>query len=83
MRARVGGASTLRASSVFAFPLQKILPPKTLRLLNFEPALQVREIPSPPYAALRAARENFSENDASFIGATLYDQVRTFFQQQS
>ena len=59
-------------------PLQKLFG-SNLHLHNKE----VREIPSPPYAALRAARENFSENDASFIGATLYDQVRTFFQQQS
>ncbi|OGG40258.1 hypothetical protein A2118_03830 [Candidatus Kaiserbacteria bacterium GWA2_50_9] len=54
-------------------PLQKILPPKTLRLLNFESALhnkEVREIPSAPYAALRAARENFSENETSFVQET-------------
>ena len=41
---------------------------------------EVAEIPSPPYAALCAARANFSENETSFIRATLYDQVRTFFQ---
>ena len=37
---------------------------------------RILENPLPPYAALRAAREKFSENDVSFIRAPLYDQVR-------
>ena len=35
-----------------------------------------------PYAALRAARQKYSPKETSFIRATLYDQVRTFFQSQ-
>ncbi|OHA33717.1 MAG: hypothetical protein A2928_01950 [Candidatus Taylorbacteria bacterium RIFCSPLOWO2_01_FULL_45_15b] len=42
---------------------------------------KVRENPSPAYAALRAAREKFASSDTSFIRATLYDQVRTYFKQ--
>jgi len=45
-------------------PLQKLFG-SNLHLHNKE----VREIPSPPYAALRAARENFSKSDPSFIRA--------------
>jgi hypothetical protein len=37
----------------------------------------------PPWAALRAARATFAESDASFIRATLYDQVRTYFERLS
>jgi len=40
----------------------------------------VQETAPFPYAALRAARQKYSPNETSFIRATLYDQVRTFFQ---
>jgi hypothetical protein len=43
---------------------------------------KIKENPSPPYAALRAALQNFSPFQTSFIWATLYDQIRTFFQSE-
>ena len=40
---------------------------------------RIQETPLPPYAALRAAREKFSENDVSFIGVrALGVEPRTF-----
>ena len=61
----------------------KISPPKSSGFVFPEPhpprPANPRK-PLPPYAALRAARQEFSENDASFIRARLYDQVRTYFQ---
>ena len=67
-------------------PLQKIPLQKSsafeflnLHLQNKE----VQEILAMPWSALRAARANVRESDASFIRATLYDQVRTFFQHEN
>jgi hypothetical protein len=40
---------------------------------------KVQEKASAPYAALRAARQNFASSDTSFIAVALYDQIRTYF----
>src|SRR3989344_5779491 len=41
---------------------------------------RILESPCPPYAALRAARENSAQNEASFIVVRLYYQIRTYFE---
>src|SRR3989338_10587949 len=50
-----GWASTLRMYSAFAFPSKRNLPPKNLRLLNFEPhpprARSARKCAFPPFGA--------------------------------
>ena len=40
---------------------------------------RIQESVTPPYAALRAARQNSSETDTSFIRVHLYYQIRTYF----
>ena len=53
------------------------------KIFGSNPTLHHRRIlesVTPPYVALRAARQKFPENETSFIRATLYDQVRTYFQ---
>ena len=62
--------------------LQKILPPKIFgfRILNLILRnKKVEETPVKQYAALRAARLNFSEIGLSFILAHLYTETRPFF----
>ena len=41
---------------------------------------RILECPCPPYAALRAAREKSSENQASIVVVRLYYQIRTYFE---
>ena len=66
-------------------PRQKIISPKNLWILpppNLLHNKKVQEKASAPYAALRAALQNFSPFQTSFIRATLYDQIRTFFKSE-
>ncbi len=42
---------------------------------------KIQETPSFPFSALRAARQNSSPFETSLVLATLYDQIRTYFQQ--
>jgi len=44
---------------------------------------EIRFEPITPYAALRAARDNFSKNEESLILARLYDETRTYFTKNS
>jgi hypothetical protein len=63
-------------------PRQKIIFPKNLWILpppNLLHDKKVQEKASSPYAALRAALQNFSPFQTSHIRVTLYDQIRTYF----
>mgnify|MGYP003394173587 CR=1 FL=1 len=56
------------------------------KIFGSNPTLHHRRIlenPLPPYAALRAARQEFAPDDVSFIRATLYDQIRTYFREKN
>ena len=58
---------------------------KSLDFEFFEPILhdkKAQENASFPYATLRVALQNFSHSDPSFVRATLYDQIRTFFKSE-
>jgi hypothetical protein len=37
--------------------------------------------PTPPYASLREARQNFSENDLNNSLVSIYNSIRTYFTQ--
>jgi hypothetical protein len=43
---------------------------------------KIQENPSFPFSALHAALQKFPHSDTSFIRATLYDQIRTFFKSE-
>jgi hypothetical protein len=78
----VGGSSAHKLCTISPTKnssLQKIFGFVFLNLTLHDKKIQ--ENPSFPYAALRAARQKFPESDTSFIRATLYDQIRTYFKQ--
>ena len=56
------------------------------KIFGSNPTLHHRRIPEsviPPYAALRAACQKFSENEMSFIRVHLYYQIRTYFREHN
>ncbi|OGG49822.1 hypothetical protein A2763_03585 [Candidatus Kaiserbacteria bacterium RIFCSPHIGHO2_01_FULL_54_36] len=69
--------------SASAFPLQKIIPSKNLRLLNFANlTLHTREargVPANHWFSVAAATENQSETDLVSSIVSIYNAARTYF----
>ena len=67
----------------FAFPLQKILPSKNLRLLNFANltlhAREARGVPANHWFSVAAATKNQSETDLVSRIVSIYNAARTYF----
>jgi len=81
MRAREGGASIIPSETVVSTELspKKIFGQKIFGSNLFLKNRKIGFTPINPYATLRVARENFSENERSCVLARLYEAARTYF----
>ena len=78
---RAGQALHYALDFAFAFPLQKILPPKVsdMYFLNLSSTREARGNPISPYATLRAARISGGETSLALKLESLLYSARTYF----